>query len=131
MENKNTSVMQLFVVMATAIVGPYAAEVVGIYLLIVFAALTGAAWSMGRHTFNKRWSAVFYFLRIVCIAVLLTVGITKIMVAYMDSVEADWLVAPVALIIVLIGDEWNRIFYWCFEAVSKIANTVLNKKLEK
>lgn len=132
MENKNTTdVMQLFVVMASSIFGSSAASVVGPYLLIIFAAITGAAWSLGRYEFKSKWSAFFYFLRVAFTAILLTVGISKLVGLYMASEQTDWLIAPVALIIGLIGNEWNQIFLWCFNAVTQLANKLLKKKLDE
>lgn len=129
MGSNQTDVMQLFVVMAAAIFGQPIADVVGPYLLIIFAAATGAGWSLGRREAKGKWSAFFYFVRVVFTAILLTVVIAKVVVMYMPKVEGELLIAPVALIIGLIGDDWLKVFDWLVEVGKKFANRFVNKKL--
>lgn len=90
----NTDVMQLFVIMAASIFGPSMSQIIGPYILIVFAAATGAGWSLGRRGPGEKGRALFYFLRVVFTAILLTVAIAKIMASFIPPVEADFLVAP-------------------------------------
>lgn len=123
----NTDVMQLFVIMASSIFGPSMSQIIGPYLLIVFAAATGAGWSLGRTESKGRKAAIFYFLRIVFTAILLTVAISKVAASYIDPVEAEWLIAPVALIIGLIGDDWYKVGDW----VLSICKRIIDKRIDK
>lgn len=129
MMSDNTDVMQLFVVMTTSIFGPSVAMVIGPYLLIMFAAATGAAWSLGRRTTESKSSSVFYFVRVVFTAILLTTVIAKLTAGFMPELEVDFLIAPVALIIGLIGDDWYQVIDWMLSAGKKIANRIFNKKM--
>ena len=117
--NNHTDVMQLFVILAASVFGPSMAAIIGPYILICFAAATGAGWSLGRREPKGKASALFYFVRIVLTAILLTVAIANVAAGFLPKVEADVLVAPVALIIGLIGDDWYRIGAWVVEAVQQ------------
>ena len=124
---KSTDVMQLFVILTTSIFGPSMADIIGPYLLIVFAAATGAAWSLGRCRPQGKAQAFFYFVRIMLIAVLLTVAISQAAAAFMPSLQEEWLIAPVALIIGLIGDDWYKIGEWFINLLKRL----IEKKLDK
>jgi hypothetical protein len=126
--NNQTDVMQLFVIMVASIFGPSMAAIIGPYILIAFAAATGAGWSLGRREPKGKASALFYFVRVVFTAVLLTVGISKIAAGFIPSVEADWLVAPVALIIGLIGDDWYKIGEWFVQKVKLFVDRKMDGK---
>ena len=126
--NNQTDVMQLFVILAASIFGPSMAAVIGPYILIVFAAATGAGWSLGRREPRGKGSALFYFLRVVFTAILLTVAIAKIMASFIPPVEADFLVAPVALIIGLIGDDWKHVGAWFIGAVKRFVNSWIDRR---
>ena len=52
--NNQTDVMHLFVIMAASIFGPSMAAIIGPYILIAFAAATGAGWSLGRRSPKAR-----------------------------------------------------------------------------
>ena len=129
MESNQTDVLQLFVVMAAAIFGQPMASIIGPYLLIIFAAATGAGWSLGRRDSKGKSNAFFYFVRVVFTAILLTVVIAKLAVGYVPNVEVEWLIAPVALIIGLIGDDWLKVFSWLMDMGKKLANRIADKKL--
>jgi len=124
----NTDVMQLFVIMATSIFGPSMSQIIGPYILIAFAAATGAGWSLGRREPKGKASALFYFVRVVFTAILLTVAIAKIMASFIPPVEADFLVAPVALIIGLIGDDWKHVGAWFIGAVKRFVNSWIDRR---
>ena len=129
MNENNTDVVQLFVILATSIFGPTVATVIGPYLLIIFAAITGATWSLGRRDSSGKVSAFFYFLRIVFTAVLLTVLIAQMVASYLPQPQEKSLIAPVALIIGIIGDDWLKLFSWLLVVSKKFADKLINKKL--
>ena len=131
MDKKNTNVTQLFVVLTAAVFGSSMAVIIGPYLLIIVAAITGAAWSLGRRESKGKLNSLFYFVRIVLTAILLTVGIARLMASYVDGVEAEWLIVPVALIIGVVGDDWMKAFNWGVNAVKKMADKLLKKKLDE
>ena len=124
---KSTDVMQLFVILTTSIFGPTMAGVIGPYILIVFAAATGAAWSLGRCKPQSKGQAFFYFVRIALVAVLLTVAISKAVASFMPNMQEDWLIAPVALIIGLIGDDWHKIGEWFVQTLKKLIDNKIDR----
>ena len=124
---KSTDVMQLFVILTTSVFGPSMAGVVGPYLLIVFAAATGAAWSLGRCKPQGKGQAFFYFVRIALTAVLLTVAISKVAASFMPNVQEEWLIAPVALIIGLIGDDWCKVDEWLIDTIKRIIDEKIDR----
>ena len=124
---KSTDVTQLFVILTTSIFGAPMAGVVGPYILIIFAACTGVAWSLGRCSPQGKGQAFFYFVRVALTAVLLTVAISKATASFMPSVQEDWLIAPVALIIGLIGDDWRKVGEWIISTIKRVIDKKINK----
>lgn len=119
--------MQLFVILTTSIFGQSMAGVIGPYLLIILAASTGAAWSLGRCKLQSKTQALFYFTRIVCTAILLTVAISKVTASFMSNIQEEWLIAPVALIIGLIGDDWHKIGTWMLQVIKKLVDQKIDR----
>jgi hypothetical protein len=130
MDSQYTDILQLFTAIASAICEGQIAAVIAPYLLIIFAALTGAGWSLGRRESTGKLSACFYFLRITFTALLLTAAIIKLVAYFIPDFGLDWMIAPVALAIGIIGDDWMKIFSWLSDAAKNIANRILNKKLD-
>jgi len=130
MNEQNTSdILQLFIVFAASIFDASIAEVIGPYLLIVFAAVTGACWSLGRRESKGGWNSFFYFIRIVFTAVLLTSVTAQLVTQYLDWADINLLIAPVALVIGVVGDDWLKVFAWLFDVIKKAADNMVNKKL--
>lgn len=119
--SNQTDVLQVFIIVAASIFGPTMAQIIGPYSLIIVAAMTGAGWSVGRKRGCKA-SAIWYFVRIVLTAILLTVAISKMAAGIIPSVEADWLIAPVAMIIGLIGDDWPKAGKWAISIAKRFVN---------
>ncbi|UST52969.1 hypothetical protein NF681_11500 [Comamonadaceae bacterium OTU4NAUVB1] len=96
----------LSIIVAASVFSPKMAEVVGPYVLIATAAVIGASFALARRSTSSRWAAVFYFLRVVGLAILLTVGLS----AWLSTKHPDFseraLLAPVALLIGFVGDGW-------------------------
>lgn len=130
-EQNSTDVLQLFTVFAASLFDTSIAAIIGPYLLIVFAAVTGACWSLGRRESKGGWNAFFYFIRILFTAVLLTSVIAQLVIKYVDITDVNLLIAPVALVIGVVGDEWLKVFAWLFEVIKKTANKVVDKKLRE
>ena len=128
-EQNISDVMQLFVVFASSLFDASIAEVIGPYLLIVFAAVTGACWSLGKRESKGGWHAFFYFIRIVFTAILLTSVIAHLVTRYFNVSDVDLLIAPVALVIGVVGDDWLKAFSWLLDVIKKAVNKIVNKKL--
>lgn len=92
-------VVGLFVLIAATVFSNEAAAIVGPYLVIVVAAAIGASFKLSRKEKMTRVDAVFFFLRVVILAVLLTAGAAKIANSYRPDIPIRVLIAPIALMI--------------------------------
>jgi predicted membrane channel-forming protein YqfA (hemolysin III family) len=92
-------VVGLFVLIAATVFSNEAAAIVGPYLVIVVAAAIGASFKLSRKEKMTRTDAVFFFLRVVILAVLLTAGAAKIANSYRPDIPIRVLIAPIALMI--------------------------------
>lgn len=104
-----TDALGLFALFAAWIFSPQIAVVVAPYMLIVTANVVGASLSLARRPTTSRLSALGYFLRIIGIGVLVTVGISSLLASYHQSLTERALLAPVALVIGIVGHDWPRI----------------------
>jgi hypothetical protein len=109
------------IALMTAALGPSLAPVIGPYAVIVLAATTGAAWSLGTREPGGRWSGVWYFTKINMTAIFLTVGIaTAIGKAWPDFAGLYWILAPVAMMVGGIGDRWPLVGRWILRRFARV-----------
>lgn len=101
-----TDAVGLSIVIAAAAFSPEVAQVVGPYVLIAAASVIGASFALARRPPSSRWGAVFYFTRVVGLAILLTVGLSTWLSTRHPDFSERALLAPVALLIGFIGDGW-------------------------
>lgn len=102
-------IVALAVLIAAAVFSPAAAEVVGPYLVIVVASAIGASFALARREKSTRGRALWFFTRVVGLAVLLTVGTALAVSYYRPDLSPRVLLAPIALLIGFIGDGWPRL----------------------
>lgn len=129
MGENNTDIFQLFAIFAASLFDSNVAEVMSPYLLIIFAAVTGASWSLIKRESQGKWNSFFYFMRIAFTAILLTTLIATLISNYVSIVNAELLIAPVALLIGVVGDDWIKAFTWILNVVKNAANSIVNKKI--
>lgn len=94
------------VVLASTLFGPQLAAIVGSYAVILLGSTVGAAWALGRRETDKKVNAVGYFTLINGTAVLVTVGISNLVGKWLGHEDANWLLAPVAMVIGGVGHDW-------------------------
>lgn len=99
-------VVGLFIFIAAWIFSPAVAEVIGPYMVIVVAATLGASFKVARREKTSRMSAVLFFLRVVGMAVILTVGLAVALNSYRPDLSPRVTVAPIALLIGFIDWPW-------------------------
>lgn len=104
-----TDAVGLSIIIASAAFSPAVAEVVGPYVLIATASVIGASFALARRATSTRWGAIFYFLRIVGMATLLTSGAAAYAAAKYPSLTERALLAPVALLIGFVGHDWPKL----------------------
>ncbi|MFZ7321227.1 hypothetical protein [Comamonas jiangduensis] len=102
------------VALASVIFGQALAGIIGPYAVILIASTVGAAWALGRRDPASKLNAVWYFLRLNTTAVLVTVSLASLAGRWMGHEDTTWLLAPIALIVGGVGDDWPRLGRWVF-----------------
>ena len=104
------------VTVASAVLAPALAEVVGPYVIIFIASTIGASWALGRQATMTRLKALLFFLRINFTAAIVTSSIASALAKQLGYVsgtgEGLWLIAPIALVIGGVGDDWPALIRW-------------------
>lgn len=100
------------IALAGLLFGPTLAGIVGPYAVIILSATVGAGWSLGRRDQSLRFGAAWYFLRLNATAVLVTASIATLAAKWLGVAEQNWLLAPVAIVVGAVGDDWPRIGKW-------------------
>lgn len=107
-----TDVVGLGIFLAGLVYSPEVAAIVGPYLVIIVAAVVGASFALKRREKTTRLSALWYFLRVAGLAVIGTVSLAAIFSSYYDNLTERILIAPVALTIGAIGDDFPAVARW-------------------
>lgn len=102
-------IVALAVLIAAAVFSNSVAEVVGPYLVIVVASAIGASFALARREKTTRGRALWFFTRVVGLAVVLTVGAAVAVSAFRPDLAPRTLLAPIALLIGFIGDGWPKL----------------------
>lgn len=100
------------VALLTVLLGPEVAVYLGPYVVIAAAGLTGASFSLGRRDPEAKLGATLFLVVMVGFSLLLTVAITRLVGMVWAPLGSDWMLAPVALVIGFIGDDWTAVFRW-------------------
>lgn len=89
-----------------------AAAIFGPYLVIVAAATLGASWATIRRTPGGRVDAIFFFVRVVGLALLVSVTAAQLLSAYYEAVTVRASLAGVAFAVGIVGDDWPSVLRW-------------------
>lgn len=100
------------IALASVLFGPALASIIGPYAVIIISSTVGAAWALGRREPGPRLGAVWYFLRLNATAVLITVGLAGVTGRWLGVDDHSWLLAPIALMVGGVGDDWPRVGRW-------------------
>ena len=104
------------VTIASAVLAPALADVVGPYVIIFIASTIGASWALGRQAAMSRLKALFFFLRINFTAAIVTSSIASALAKQLgyasNTGDGLWLIAPIALVIGGVGDDWPALIHW-------------------
>lgn len=100
------------VALITLFLGPKIAVYVGPYVVIAAAGLTGAAFSLGRRGPQSKLGAFSFLAVMVAFSMLMTVGATKLLALAWEPLGSTWMIAPMALVIGYIGDDWPDLLRW-------------------
>lgn len=100
------------IAVAGVLFGPTLSGVIGPYAVIIVGSTVGASWALGRRQTAPKFGAAWFFLRINMTACLLTVLLARFIGQYIGAEEPSWLLAPTAMFIGGVGDDWPRIAKW-------------------
>ena len=104
------------VTIASVVLAPALAEVVGPYAIIFVASSIGASWALGRQATMSRLKALLFFLRINSTAAIVTVFLADFLAKQLGYIRGSgdglWLIAPIALVIGGVGDDWPTLIQW-------------------
>lgn len=103
-------VVGLCVFLAALLFSAEVAAVVGPFLVIAVASAVGASFSLARRDRSSRKSALLFFLRVVALAILATGLISTIVTSFRPDLHERLLLAPVALFVGFVGDDWPKVF---------------------
>ena len=102
------------IALAGVLFGPTLAGVIGPYAVILISCTVGAGWALGRRDPAARLSAAWYFLRLNATAVVVTVSLAQLAGRWLGGDDHAWLLAPIALIVGGVGDDWPSLGRWFF-----------------
>lgn len=108
------------VALASVLFGPTLAAIVGPYAVICIASTVGAAWALGRRPQATRRNAVLYFVRLNATAALVTVGLAGAIARGLGLGDGAWLLAPVALLVGGVGDDWPAVGRWVLARAARL-----------
>lgn len=109
------------VALFTVLMSPQLAELIGPYAVIILAASTGAAWSLGMRPPGTRTSAIWYLMKLNLTAVLLVVGLAQLVLyTWPDFAGLKWMLAPIALVVGGVGDHWPTIGRWVLLRLARL-----------
>lgn len=107
--NQTFDFIALLVFLGTLIFGNDVAAVVGPYVAIVAASALGASFALARREKTARSDAVKYFILVVGLAVMVTVGLAQLAQSYFPVLHERLILVPIALMIGFVGDDWPEI----------------------
>ena len=108
------------IALASVVFGPALASVIGPYAVIILSATVGAAWALGRRSPDARLGAAWYFVRLNATAILVTVSLARLTGEWLGVTDQAWLLAPVALVVGGIGDDWPAAGKWLAAAFGRL-----------
>lgn len=101
--------------------GPDLAAVVGPYAVIVLSSATGASWALSRRDPSSLVSALLFVVRLIATAIVASVSIEAAVSHWLVPLESHWMLAPIALLVGCVGDDWPAVGRW---GASRIAGIV-------
>lgn len=123
--NNNLDPLTAITALLSVIIAPAVAAVLAPYTLIVMAATTGAAWALGSREPSSRFAAAVFFTRLNLTAILVTVSLAESARSLGVSIDVRWLLAPIALVIGGIGDNWPHVGKFLVNRVGRLIDTAI------
>ena len=105
---------------SSVLFGPELAHYIGPYSVIMLSATVGAGWSLGRQEQMARLAACWYFCRLNIMAVMLTVPLAAGAMWALRIDDANWLLAPIAILIGGVGNDWPSVGKWVVSRIGRL-----------
>lgn len=115
------------VALLSLFIDPYIASMVGPYAVIVIASTIGAAWSLGNEEEMSIRRAMWFFTKINFTAILVTVLIASVVSHRTNFNNPQYLLAPVALSIGIIGNRWSTLGEWLLDKYKAVIDGLKGK----
>lgn len=105
---------------ASVLFGHELAQFIGPYAVIILSSTVGAAWALGRHEPMGKGAALLYFFRLNVMAVMLTVPLSAGVMWALQMQDANWTLAPIALLIGGVGNDWPAVGKWVVSRLGRV-----------
>jgi hypothetical protein len=114
--NQTPDLLVLFTLLLGAVFSPALSAVLAPYLVIILGALLGAGWGLKRRTVPATHGGMFAFTALMLgTALVFTMPAAVWLQQYLGPGTLQWLLAPVAVVIAAIGEDWPRVGAWAME----------------
>lgn len=120
--------ISVMVAVASLVFASEVANVVGPYLIILFASSIGASFALKARPTTSRMSAVGFYFRVNGLAILLTYSIATFAHQYYPMKDVGTWFAPVSFAIGFVGDRWPAVFRWAVSKLSKFVDIMIKMR---
>lgn len=94
-------------------VNPTIADILGAYAAIILSAVAGAGWALTRSERTRTTrEAVGYVVLLIMTSTVVTAEAADMAHTYLLAVDTRGILAPMALFIAAVGDEWPALVRW-------------------
>lgn len=115
-----TDIVSVAIALVGALIGSKMAPYIGPYVVIAIAGAIGAScFALPRMEPTDNRKTFMFVLAMTFFACMLTVGIAEALQSY-ASLETKWTLAPIALMIGGIGQDWIKVGKWFVEFVGRV-----------
>lgn len=120
--NQPPDLLVLFTALLALMFSPSFSAILAPYVVILAGALLGTGWGLKRRTpdaVGGMWSFTALMLGT---ALIFTMPAAVYLQRYFGPGSLQWLLAPLAVVIAAIGDDWPRVGAWAMELGRRIIN---------
>lgn len=104
-----TDIVGLCALFASLLFKPEVASVVAPYLTIIIGSSVGAGFALKRREKLSRIGAIWYFSRVVGLALLVSIPIAIWLESKFPGLAVRITIAPIALLVGTVGDDWPEL----------------------
>lgn len=116
----------LFTALLALVFSPALASVLAPYAAIILGAMLGAGWGLKRRPTNTKGSAWAFISLMLGSAFVFTMPAAVWLQQYIGAASYNWTLAPIALLIGAVGEDWPAVGYW----VADLGRRLINRKTD-